>query len=161
MTARKSATSRKPTVPKRSNTHVKPDENPQGATDPIVITESEDVPAPPRSKQSQRNSSVPQLKPTNGSTNGNGKARGLQRDDPIDLEPLDNVSNVSDVEVSMPTPRPRSSPNELSPAPVKEETLQRKLLQVNPQQLGTIATWRPTHPLTEPEDHRIIAETNR
>jgi len=140
MTARKSATSRKPTAPKRPNTQAKSDEKAQGATDPIVITESEDVPAPSRSKQSQRNSSVPQLKPANGSAKGKGKARGLQRDDPIDLEPLDDVSNVSDVEMSIPAPRPRSSPNELSPVPIKDETLQRKLLQVSPPQLGTIVT---------------------
>ena len=132
MTARKSATSRKPTAPKRSNIQVKPDEKAQGATDPIVITESEDAPAPSRSKQSQRNSSVPQLKPTNGSAKGKGTSRGLQRDDPIDLEPLDDVSNPSDVEMSIPAPRPRSSPNEVSPAPVKDEALQRKLLQVRP-----------------------------
>lgn len=145
MTARKSATSRKPTAPKRSNAQVKPDERTQGATDPIVITESEDVPAPSRSKQSQCNSSAPQLKPINASAKGKGTPRGLQRDDPIDLEPLDDVSNLSDVEMSIPAPRPRSSPNEVSPAPVKDETLQRKLLQVSPY------SWvqsQPGNPLT-------------
>lgn len=145
MTARKSATSRKPTAPKRSNIQAKPDEQAHGVTDPIVITESEDAPAPSRSKQPQRNSSVPQLKPPNGSAKGKGKARGLQPDDPIDLEPLDDISNVSDVEASIPAPRLRSSPNELSPVPVKDETLQRKLLQVSPR------SWvqsRPSNPPT-------------
>lgn len=130
LTARKSAVSRKPTT-KRSSTQAKPDGKAQEAADLIIVTESEDVPAPPRSKQSQRKSIAPQLKPTNGSVKGKEKARGLQRDDPIDLEPLEGISNVSDVEMFMPAPRPRSSPNELSPAPVKDETLQRKLLHVS------------------------------
>ena len=133
MTARKSATSRKSTAPKRSSIQ----EKTQRTTDPIVVTESDDAPAPLPPKQPQRKSAVPQLKPTNGNVKGKGKAPGLQRDDPIDLEPLDGVSDVSDVEMSVPSPRSRSSPNELSPVPVKEETLQRKLLQVSPPQLTT------------------------
>lgn len=134
MTARKSAVSRKPSAAKRSSIQAKPDGKVQEVTDPIVLTESEDVPAPPRSKQTQRKSAVPQLKSANGSVKGKGKAQGLQRDDPIDLEPLDGVSDVSDVEmlVPAPRPRPRPSPDELSPVPVKEETFQRKLLQVGP-----------------------------
>ena len=134
MTARNSAVSRKSTAAKRSSTQAKPDGKAQEDADPIIVTESEDGHAPPRPKQSQRKSAVPQSKPTNGSVKGKERARGLQRDDPIDLEPLDGISSVSDVEMSIPAPRPRSSPNELSPVPVKEETLQRKLLQVSPQQ---------------------------
>lgn len=135
---RKSAASRKPTAPKRSSIQDKPDENVQGDADPIIVTESEDVPAPPHSKQSQRKSVVPQSKPTNGTVKGKGKAQGLQRDDPIDLEPPDGVSDVSDVETSIPAPRQRSTPSGSSPVSAKEETLQRKLLQASPpSQLGT------------------------
>jgi len=131
-TARKSAALPKPTAPKRSSVQAKLDEKPQGGADPIILTESEDAPAPPRSKQYQRKSSVPQLKPPNGSVKGKGKAQGLQRNDPINLEPPDGVSDVSDVEMSIPPPRPRSSPNEPSPVSTREETLQRKLLQASP-----------------------------
>lgn len=151
-TARKSAALHKPAAPGRSGVQAKPDGKPQEATDPIVCTESEDVPAPPRSKQSQRKSIVPQLKPANESLKGKGKAQGLQRDDPIDLEPLDGVSDVSDVEVLVPAPRPRSSPNEPSPVSAKEETLQRKLLQAGSR---SRVQSQPDNspPLTEPENH--------
>lgn len=136
-TARKSAVPRKPAVPKRLSTQAKPGEEPLGSADPIIVTESEDVPAPSRSKRSQRKSVVPQSK----STNGRGKTQGLQHDDPIDLEPPDSVPDVSDVEMSIPAPRPRSSPNELSPVSAKEENLQRKLLQASfPSEPNTIAT---------------------
>lgn len=62
---------------------------------------------------------------------GKGKARGLERDDPIDLGPLDGVSDASDIEMSIPAPRPRPSPNELSAVSTKDEALQRNLLQVS------------------------------
>lgn len=137
-TARKSAAPRKSTAPKPSSTQAKPDGESQGGIDPIVVTESEDAPLPSRSKQSQRKSAVPQLKPTNRNVKGKGNAQGLQRNDPIDLEPPDGVSDVSDVEMSIPAPRQRSSPNEPSPA-AGGETLQRKLLQVSlPSQLSTL-----------------------
>jgi hypothetical protein len=131
-TARKSAAPLKPIAPKRSSVQAKLDEKSQGGADPIILTESEDVPAPSRLKQHQRKSSVSQLKPPNGSVKGKGKTQGLQRDDPINLEPPDGVSDVSDAEISIPAPRPRSSPNEPSPLSTKEETLQRKLLQASP-----------------------------
>lgn len=119
-TARKSATLRKSTVPKRSSSQVKPDQKAPGSTDPIIITESEDVLAPSRLKQPQRESTVPQPKPMNGSARGKGKARGVRHDDPIDLEPVDGVSDASDVEMSVPAPRPRSSPNESSAVSAKD-----------------------------------------
>ena len=103
----------------------------QGSADPIIIAESEDVPAPSGSKQSQRKSNVHQPKPANGTMKGKGKARGLEHDDPIDLGPLDGVSDASDIEMSIPAPRPRPSPNELSAASTKDDALQRKLLQVS------------------------------
>ena len=140
-TARKSAAPLKPTAPKRSSVQAKLDEKSQGSADPIILTESEDVPPPSRSKRYQHKSSVPQLKPPNGSVKGKGKTQGLQRDDPINLEPPDGVSEVSDVEMLIPAPRPRSSPNEPSPASTKEETHQRKLLQASPSsQLSDITT---------------------
>ena len=155
-TARKSAASRKPTAPKRSSTQAKPDEKTQGSAEPIIVTESEDAPAPPRAKQSQRKSAVPQLKPTDGSAKGNGKAKGLQRDDPIDLEPPDGVSDVSDVEMSIPAPRPRSSPNESYPASAKEETLQRNLLQASP----PAAEYNHSQ-VVYPSSYRVRRPTNR
>lgn len=157
MTARKSAAPRKPTAPKRSGVQAKPDGKAQGGSDPIILTESEDASAPSRSKQSQRKSAVPQLKPANGSAKG--KAQGHQRDDPIDIEPLNGVSDISDVEMSIPAPRSRSSPNGASPVPAKEETLQRKLLQVGPRSRA-ITVARSILSLTGPEDHRIVTETN-
>jgi hypothetical protein len=139
MTARKSAAPRKPTASKRSSVQAKPDGKAQGGSDPIILTESEDASAPSRSKQSQRKSAVPQLKPANGSAKGKGKAQGHQREDPIDIEPLNGVSDISDVEMSIPAPRSRSSPNGPSPVPAKEETLQRKLLQVGPRSCASCA----------------------
>lgn len=134
-TARKSATLRKPTLPGRSSILAKPDEKARGSADPIIVTESEDAPVPSRSKQqSQRKSAAPapQPKPLNGNGRGKGKTQGPQHDDPIDLEPDDSASGVSDVEMSIPAPRQRSSPNESSAVLAKEGTLQRKLLQVSP-----------------------------
>ena len=155
-TARKSTALRKPTAPKRSSVQTKPDENVQGGADTIIVTESEDVPLPPRSKQFQRKSAVPQSKPVNGSVKGKGKTQGLQRDDPIDLEPPDGVSDVSDVEMSIPTPRPRSSPNESSSVSAKEETLQRKLLQASPS-----FSWVQLQPCDRPILFRARRPTNR
>lgn len=131
-TARKSATSRKSTASKHSIAQPKPDEKARGSADPIIVTESEDAPAPSRSKQSQRKSVVPQPKPVNGGTKGKGKAQVPQRDHPIDLEPLGDISDISDVEISIPTPRKRSSPNESTTGPGKDESIQRKLLQASP-----------------------------
>lgn len=128
-TARKSATVGKPAAAKRSGISAKPDEKAHGGVDPIVVTESEDVPGPSRSKQPPRKSAVPQLKPVNGAVKGKGKVQGLQRDDPIDLEPTDDVSDVSDIETLVPVPRQRSSPDGSSSVPSKDEALQRKLLQ--------------------------------
>jgi len=128
-TARKSATLRKPTAPKRSSTQAKSDEKARESVDPIIVTESEDMPAPSRSKQSQRRSADPQPKPINGNVKGKGKAQGTQHDNPIDLEPVGGISDLSDIEISIPAPRPRSSPNESSTTSAKDETLQRKLLQ--------------------------------
>ena len=140
-TAKKSAAPLKPIAPKRSSVQAKLDGKSQGGADPIILTESEDVPVPPRLKQYQRKSSVPQLKPPNGSVKGKGGTQGFQRDDPINLEPPDGVSDISDVEMSIPAPRPISSPNEPSPVSTKEETLQRKLLQASPpSQLSNITT---------------------
>ena len=157
-TARKSATLRQP---KRPNTHAKPDEKTRGSPEPIIVTESEDIPVPSRSKQSQRKSAVPQPKPMNGNGRGKGKAQGLQYDDPIDLKLLNDISDVSDVEISVPVPRPRSSPNESSTVSAKAEALQRQLLQVNPS-----AVQPKTHSLViypfpaEPKNQRIVEETN-
>lgn len=137
-TARKSATLRKPTAPKRSSIQAKPDEKARRSVDPIIVTESEETPAPSRSKRSQPKSAVPQQKPMNGNVREKAKAQGLQHDDPIDLEPADGGSEVSDVEMSIPAPRPRSSPNESSTTSVKDDTLQRKLLQVSPHVAGEI-----------------------
>lgn len=151
-TARKSATVGKPTTAKRSGVQAKPDEGAHGSVDPIVVTESEDVPGPSRSKQPPRKSAVPQLKPVNGAVKGKGKVQGLQRDDPIDLEPIDDVSDVSDVETSIPVPRQRSSPNGSPSVPPKDEALQRKLLQVIPHirakttRLGNLSVSRAKKP---------------
>jgi hypothetical protein len=131
-TARKSAALRKPTVPKRSSIQVKPDDKVRGSADPIIVTESEDIPAPSRSKQPQRKSTAPQPKSANGNGRGKGKTQGPQHDDLIDLEPADDFSDVSDVEMAIPAPRPRSSPNESSVVSAKDDTLHRKLLQVGP-----------------------------
>lgn len=161
-TARKSAAQLKPIAPKRPSIQAKLDEKSQGGADPIILTESEDVPAPSRLKQHQRKSSVPQLKPPNGSVKGKGKTQGLQRDDPINLEPPDGISDISDAEMSIPAPRPRSSPNEPSPVSTKEEILQRRVTQAGPpSQLSNVTTRRLTCFITGSEDHRIITKTNR
>ena len=130
-TVRRSAAPHKPTAPKRSSIQAKPEEKSREGADPIIVTESEDNPTTSRSKQSQRKPAISQLKPANGGVKGKGKTQGLQHDDPIDVEPPDDVSDVSDVEMSIPAPGPRSSPNELSPVSAKEEALQRKLLQAS------------------------------
>ena len=143
----------KPTAAKRSGPQAKSDEKTHSSVDPIVVTEGEDVPGPSRSNQPPRKSVVPQLKPVNGTAKGKAQVQGLQRDDPIDLEPLDDVSGVSDIETSVPIPRQRSSPNGSSSVPPKDEPLQRKLLQVIPHaqakttRLGNLSVPRVKKPL--------------
>lgn len=157
-TARKSATLRKPTVSNRSSIQAKPDEISRGSADPIIVTESEDIPAPSLPKQSQPKSAAPRPKPMNGKVGGKGKAQVSQH---ADLELDDSFSDISDVEMSIPAPRQGSSPSESSALSAKGETLQRKLLKASPPAAKKNTPEWFTYPSTERKNSRTLTERNR